>query len=113
VYPQVKDGTFNVDLSFEGASPEGLLPGQALQGKLELGTDTTATIVPAGAFLERTGGDWIFVLDHNGREAHRRSIKVGRRNAEQVEVMSNLAPGERVIVSDYTGLERIDRIDLE
>jgi len=113
VYPQVKDGTFTVDLSFDGASPEGLLPGQALQGKLELGTDSTATILPAGAFLERTGGDWIFVVDKNGGEAHRRSIKVGRRNAEQVEVLSNLAPGERVIVSDYTGLERIDRIDLE
>ena len=113
VYPQVKDGTFNVDLAFEGRSPEGLLPGQALQGKLELGTDSKATLVPAGAFLERTGGDWIFVVAQGGGEAHRRSIKVGRRNAEQVEILSNLAPRERVIISDYTGLERIDRIDLE
>ncbi len=113
VYPQVKDGTFTVDLAFDGRSPQGLLPGQALQGKLELGTDSTAMIVPAGAFLERTGGDWIFVVAKNGSEAHRRTIKVGRRNAEQVEVLANLTAGERVIVSDYTGLERIDRIDLE
>jgi HlyD family secretion protein len=113
VYPQVKDGTFTIDLAFDGSSPQGLLPGQALQGKLELGTDSTATIVPAGAFLERTGGDWIFVVAKNGGDAHRRTIKVGRRNAEQVEVLANLTAGERVIVSDYTGLERIDRIDLE
>jgi HlyD family secretion protein len=112
VYPQVKDGTFAVDLAFHGGAPEGLLPGQALQGKLALGADRLATILPAGAFLERTGGDWVFVVSQDGQSAHRRAIKIGRQNAEQVEVLSLLAPGDRVIVSDYTGLERIERIDL-
>jgi HlyD family secretion protein len=112
VYPQVKDGTFAVDLAFQGAEPEGLLPGQALQGKLALGADRMAMILPAGAFLERTGGDWVFVVSPDGRSAQRRTIKIGRQNAEQVEVLSPLAAGDRVIVSDYTGLERVERIDL-
>jgi HlyD family secretion protein len=112
VYPQVTDGTFTVDLAFDGAEPPGLLPGQNLQGKLTLGADQTATIIPAGAFLETTAGDWIFVLAKDGRSAQRRSIRIGRRSAEQVEVLSGLTPGERVIVSDYTGLDRIDRIVL-
>ena len=112
VYPQVKDGTFAVDLAFQDAAPEGLLPGQALQGKLALGADRMATILPAGAFLERTGGDWVFVVSRDGHSAQRRAIKIGRQNAEQVEVLSPLAAGERVIVSDYTGLEHVDRIDL-
>jgi HlyD family secretion protein len=113
VYPQVKDGTFTVDLSFQGTPPEGLLPGQAVQGRLSLGADQAALILPAGAFLERTGGDWVFVRDQDGRSARRRSVKLGRRNAEQVEVLGKLAAGEQVITSDYSGLERIDRIDLE
>lgn len=112
VYPQVTNGTFNVDLDFEGGDPSGLLPGESLQGKLTLGADLTATILPAGAFLERTGGDWAFVLAKGGGSAHRRSIKIGRRSAEQVEVLSGLAPGEQVIISDYTGLDRIDRVIL-
>lgn len=112
VYPQVTDGSFAVDLAFIGKEPPGLLPGQNLQGKLTLGADRTGTILPAGAFLEVTGGDWVFVLSKDGRFARRQRIKVGRRSAEQVEVLSGLAPGERVIISDYTGLERIDRIDL-
>jgi HlyD family secretion protein len=112
VYPQVTDGTFTVDLAFTGAEPRGLLPGQNLQGKLTLGADQTATTLPAGAFLERTGGDWIFVLTKDGTSARRRSIKVGRRNAEQVEVLGGLAPGERAVISDYTGLDRIDRLIL-
>jgi HlyD family secretion protein len=112
VYPLVKDGAFTLDLSFEGSAPQDLLPGEALQGKLELGIDEPATILPAGAFLDGTGGDWIFVLEKSGRSALRRSIKIGRRNAAQVEVLSGLNVGERAIISGYTGLEHIDRIDL-
>ena len=112
IYPQVKDGTFNVDLRFAGKSPENLLPGQALQGKLSLGEDREALVLPAGAFLERTGGDWVFVVSADGHSAHRRTIKAGRRNAEQLEVLANLAAGDRVIVSDYSSLERIERIEL-
>lgn len=113
VYPQVKDGTFKVDLAFDGQAPEGLLPGQAVQGKLALGNDAPGLILPTGAFLEKTGGDWAFVLDADNKSAHRRRIKIGRRNAEQVEVITGLRVGEQVITSDYTGLERIDRVDLK
>ena len=40
VYPQVKDGKFEIDLAWEGATPAGLRRGQAVQGKLELGRMT-------------------------------------------------------------------------
>ncbi len=63
IYPQVKEGTFNVDLRFTDGAPAELLPGQALQGKLALGADREALVLPAGAFLERTGGDWVFCTE--------------------------------------------------
>ena len=53
----------------------------------------------------------MFVVAPDGSGTRRR-IKIGRRNAEQVEMLSGLTAGERVITSDYSGLERIDRIDL-
>ena len=112
IYPEVKNGAFTVDLSFEGPQPQGLLPGEMVQGKLSLGADRPALVLPAGAFLERSGGDWVFVVAPDGRHADRRRIKIGRRNSEQVEVLSGLRPGERVITSDYQGLEKIDRVDL-
>lgn len=114
VYPQVKDGGFRVDLAFDGGTPAGLLRGQSLQGRLSLGEDSPGLVLASGAFLERSGGNWAFVLDADGGSAHKReNIRLGRRNAEQVEVLEGLAAGERVIVSDYSGLERIDRIDLQ
>jgi HlyD family secretion protein len=111
-YPQVKDGAFAIDLAFEGAVPPGLLPGQSLQGRLALGRDEPALTLVSGAFLERSGGDYAFVLDASGRTAQRRRIRLGRRNAEHVEVLTGLAAGDRVIVSDYDGFERVDRIEL-
>lgn len=113
VYPQVKNGTFVVDLSFEAVMPDDLLPGQTLQGRLSLGGDTPGLVMPVGEFVERSGGEWLFVVDPTGEVAHKRRIKIGRRNVEQVEVLNGIKPGERVIISDYTGLESIDRIDLK
>jgi HlyD family secretion protein len=110
VYPQVKDGVFIVDLSFDAQPPAGMSPGQAVDGKLSLGGDQPALILPAGGFLERSGGDWVMVV--KGDHAERRRIRIGRRNAEQVEVLSGLQPGDRVITSDYSAFEKIDRVDL-
>ena len=112
VDPQVKDATFQAELSFVGAAPPDLLPGQALEGRLSLGGDQRALILPAGGFLERTGGDWVMVLDAGGRRAERWRVKLGRRNADQVEVLGGLRPGQRVITSDYTGFEKVDRVEL-
>jgi len=112
VDPQVKNATFQVDLAFEGAMPRGLLPGQALEGRLTLGGDRPALILPAGPFLERTGGDWVMVADAGGGHADRRRIKIGRRSAQQVEVLGGLKAGERVITSDYAGFEKVDRVVL-
>jgi HlyD family secretion protein len=84
-----------------------------VQGKFSLGTATTAILLPAGPFLQQTGGEWVFVLDDGENTALRRRIRVGRRNIEQLEITEGLAPGERVITSDYTGHGIIDRIDIQ
>ncbi len=112
VSPQVKNGQFSIDLVFAGKSPANLVAGQSTQGRLQLGGDSQALILAVGPFLDRTGGDWVFVLAPDGRSAQRRQIKAGRRTSEQLEVLGGLGKGERVIISDYTGLERADRIVL-
>jgi HlyD family secretion protein len=112
VSPQVRDGHFAIELDFTGSSPPNLVAGATAQGRLELGEDVPATILPVGAFLERTGGVWVFVLNANGHSASRRLIKVGRRNSEQIEILSGIHAGERVITSDYAGFEKVDRIVL-
>lgn len=112
VSPQVLNGHFRIDLDFTQGSLAALVEGATAQGRLQLGGDTPAEILPVGPFLERTGGDWVFVVGSDGRTAERKRIQVGRRTSEQLEIVRGLAVGERVITSDYTGFDRVDRIAL-
>ena len=114
VFPQVKNGRFEIWLNFADATaPADLRPGEALQGSLQLGDDQQALILPLGPFMETTGGGWAFVLDADGKTATRRTIRTGRRNGTQIELLDGLKPGEKVILSDYADLDRIDQIHIQ
>ena len=111
VYPQVKNGTFTIDLLFAGAPPRRLLPGQAILGRLTLGASARALILPPGGWLQR-GGDTLFVLDAGGDAARRRAVRIGRRSVDEVEILDGVKAGESAIVSDYTGWDRYEKIVL-
>ncbi|HEY7809075.1 MAG TPA: efflux RND transporter periplasmic adaptor subunit [Allosphingosinicella sp.] len=112
VYPQVKNGTFETDLIFIEAEPAALQRGQTMQVRLTLGDPTPATLIPNGAFYNETGGAWVFVVAPDGDRAVKRPVRLGRRNADFIEVLEGLEPGERVITSPYTGFADRDRLDL-
>jgi HlyD family secretion protein len=110
VYPQVRNGQFQIDLVFDGPSPSSVQGGQTIQTKLTLGDSSKAMLIPNGAFFNDTGGNWIFVVDKSGRGATKRQVQLGRRNADFIEVLGGLSPGERVITSSYSGLIDKDRL---
>jgi len=110
VYPQVRNGQFQIDLVFDGPSPSSVQRGQTIQTKLTLGDSSKAMLIPNGAFFNETGGNWIFVVDKSGRGATKRQVQLGRRNADFIEVLGGLSPGERVITSSYSGLIDKDRL---
>jgi len=110
VYPQVRNGQFQVDLLFDGAEPKGVQRGQTIQAKLTLGDSSRAVLIPNGAFFNDTGGNWVFVVDKGGKSATKRTVQLGRRNADYIEVLSGLSPGERVITSSYSGMVDKDHL---
>jgi HlyD family secretion protein len=111
MYPQVNDGQFEVDMLFND-EPEDLRRGQTLQLKLTLGDNSEAVLIPNGAFYQETGGNWIFVVSPDGQEAIKRTVKMGRRNKDFIEVLDGLEPGEEVITSPYTSYVGMDRLSL-
>ncbi len=112
IYPQVTSGTFRVDLHLENP-PQGIHTGQAFDIKLELGRAATALMLPNGPYYQETGGNWLFVVAPDGRHATRRTVRLGRRNPEHVEVIDGLAPGEKVIVSGYQAFQKTDRVEFD
>jgi HlyD family secretion protein len=111
VYPQVRNGQFQIDLVFLGQEPPSVQRGQTIQAKLTVGDSSKALLIPNGAFFSDTGGTWVFVVDSGGNSATKRQIQLGRRNNDFIEVLSGLKPGERVITSSYSGLTDKDRLN--
>ena len=101
VYPEVRDGKFKVDLTFGSELPDNIRTGQTYNLNLQLGQPVEAVYIPRGAFFQKTGGRWIYVVDETGEKAHRREIRIGRQNPRYYEILDGLAPGEKVITSSY------------
>jgi HlyD family secretion protein len=110
VYPQVRNGQFQIDLVFDGAEPSGIQRGQTVQAKLTLGDSSRALLIPNGAFFNDTGGNWVFVVNKGGNSATKRQVQLGRKNSDFIEVVGGLSAGERVIISSYSGLVDKDRL---
>lgn len=113
VYPEVRDGKFRTDFVFTGERPDNIRSGQTYYINLELGQPTEAVVIPKGTFFQNTGGNWIFVLDRDGKKAYRRHIKIGRQNPQYYEVTEGLEPGEKVIVSGYESYKDSEVLILE
>jgi HlyD family secretion protein len=113
IYPQVKDGKFQVDIEFSDKEPPALRRGQTLQAKLTLGDESEAVLIPNGSFYQDTGGNWIFVVTKDGSEAVKRNIVLGRRNSSFIEVVEGLQPGEKVVTSSYSGFDEIERLKIK
>jgi len=110
VYPQVRNGEFQIDLLFMGPEPASMQRGQTVQAKLTLGDSSKALLIPNGAFFNDTGGNWVFVVDGDGNSATKRQVQLGRRNSDFIEVLGGLKPGDRVITSSYSGLTDKDHL---
>jgi HlyD family secretion protein len=101
IYPEVREGRFETDLYFYEQAPEGIRRGQTLHIRLELGDLSEALLLPRGGFFQKTGGQWVYVLDGSGDVAIKRNIRIGRQNTQVYEVLEGLEPGEKVITSSY------------
>jgi HlyD family secretion protein len=114
VFTQVNTGgTFQVDMDFVGAVPQGLRRGQTLQIVLALSDETTAILVPKGGFFQQTGGNWIFKVSDNGKMAYRVDIQLNRQNTDYYEVLQGLKPGDKVITSSYETYGNYQELVLE
>ena len=112
IYPQVKDGQFEVDMTFV-EEPRGLRRGQTLQLRLTLGDNSDSLLIPNGSFyhlkeLNRAGEEMIHTL-----KVIKRPVRLGRRNVDFIEVLDGLEAGEKVVTSPYTGYAGMDRLALD
>jgi HlyD family secretion protein len=106
VSPAVNPGTTTVEVWVQAPnSGEKLKPGGTVHLSIKAETIQDAVIVPAAALLNSdTGTDKIMVAGKDNL-AHERIINVGVRQGDNVQIVSGIQEGEKVIVSGGLGLD--------
>jgi HlyD family secretion protein len=110
VYPEVREGRFEVDLTFVGETPPDIRRGQTIRLGLEMSDQSDALTISRGGFYQSTGGNWVYVVEPSGDFAEKRPVRLGRQNPLVYEVLEGLEAGEQVVTSSYETFGDVDRL---
>jgi HlyD family secretion protein len=110
--PSVQNGTVTVDVQIIGALPQGARPDLSVDGTIEIENLQNVLYVgrPVHGQSESTIG--LFKLVDDGSEAVRVSVKLGKTSVNTVEILQGLNVGDKVILSDMSAWDAVDRIRL-
>jgi len=97
VSPEVVGGEVNARVRFVDQQPGGLRQSQRMSTRILLDTRKDVLKVERGPFIEQSGGRYAYVLD--GSTAVRRPVQLGVSSLGEVEVVSGVQPGDRIVVS--------------
>jgi Cu(I)/Ag(I) efflux system membrane fusion protein/cobalt-zinc-cadmium efflux system membrane fusion protein len=98
IYPAVTAETRTVRARIALANPSGLLKPNMLATVTLQAPESRALLVPADALVDTGTQQLVFVTDGTGRFTPR-EVRVGRRTADQVELLSGIAEGEELAAS--------------
>lgn len=112
VYPEVQNGQFRTDLHFISDRPVNIRSGQTYHLDLQLGVPVQTVIIPRGSFYQSGGGEYVYVVDKDEKNARLRHVRLGRQNPLYYEVLDGLHPEEKIIISGYELFEKNERLNL-
>ena len=113
VDPAVQNGTVTVDVKLDGPLPKGARPDLSVEGTIEIENLKDVIYVGRPAFGQPNSTVGIFKLDPDGKEANRVQVKLGRSSVNNVEILSGLKPGDKVVLSDMSAWDAFNRIRLD
>jgi multidrug efflux pump subunit AcrA (membrane-fusion protein) len=113
VDPSVQNGTVTVEVALDGTLPRGARPDLSVDGTIEIERlpDVLHVSRPAYGQGESTVG--LFKLDADGKYASRVPVKLGRSSVNTIQIMQGLAVGDRVIISDMSQWDNVERVKIK
>ncbi len=114
VSPALDPNSTTAEVWVEAANRAGTLkPGMAVQVAITAQEIPDAIVIPAAALLPAEGGiSSVMVVDSNS-VAHKRTVQTGVREADRVQVLSGVQPGEPVVVVGGVGLQDEAKVSVQ
>jgi multidrug resistance efflux pump len=109
--PAAVQGTVRVDIALEGELPRGARPDLTFEGTIELERLDDVLYVSRPAFGDANSTVKLFKWTAPD-EAERVTVQLGRSSVKTVEIVSGLAEGDKVVLSDMSQWDGTDRIRL-
>ena len=113
VDPAVVNGTVLVDVALEGELPRGARPDLSVDGTIVIEKLDDVLTVGRPAFGQPDSRITLFKLSPDGDTATRTAVQLGRGSVHRIEVIEGLQEGDRVILSDMSTWDAVDRVRLE
>jgi HlyD family secretion protein len=110
--PAATQGTVLVDITLEGALPQGARPDLSVDGTIELERLTDVLYVGRPVQGQPNSTIGLFKMEADGVHASRVQVKLGRTSVNTVEIVEGLREGETVILSDMSQYDNVNRIRL-
>lgn len=113
VDPSVQTGTVTVEVALDGALPKGARPDLSVDGTIEIERLNDVLHVGRPAYGQGESTVGLFKLDADGKYATRVPVKLGVSSVTTVQVLSGLKVGDRVITSDMSQWDNVERVKLK
>lgn len=112
VDPAAVNGTITVDIAAREPWPKAARPDLNVDGTIELAHTGDVLHVPRPAIGEAHATVTVFKLTGDG-EAVRVPVKFGRASVKDIEIESGLRAGDRVVLSDMSKWDGVDRLRIQ
>lgn len=105
VSPALDPGSQTVQVWIQAPDPgDRLKPGATVQVRMVAETVPNALVVPAAAALTASDGSTSVMVIGSDSRAHQTSVKTGIQQGDEVQILSGLVAGQRVVTDGAYGL---------
>jgi len=111
--PSVVAGTVTVAVTLEGPLPKGARPDLSVAGTIEIERLADVLYVGRPVGSQSDTRVTLFKLDAADGAAVRTPVQLGRGSVNAIEVLEGLEVGDRIVASDMSKWEMVDRIRLK
>jgi hypothetical protein len=111
--PSAQGGSVTVDVSLDGALPNGAVPDLSVDGTIVIEKLTNVLYTGRPAFSAGSGAASVFKVIDGGKAAIRVPVELGRSSVNVIEIVRGLEAGDKIIVSDVSQYANAERVRIK
>ncbi len=111
--PAVINGSVLVEVGLPGELPPEARPDLSVSGDILVADIQDTLYVERPVLAQSNQPGVIYRLDRSEASAEKTPVRFGTGSSDQIQILTGLTPGDKIILSDHTSWEHLQRIGLK